>query len=460
MRSPRRALSLVELLLPAFNAFLDREIEIDALGSPGFALAVPAVAFATGVLGGLYPAFVLSAFRPAAVFKGIAGPGGAGLVRQALVVVQFAVLIGLLVAAAVIYRQTLFAMNDALRLDKDQVVLIRTSCPQALLDQVRASQGVRFAGCSATAPLSLLGKSGGGIEGSDVIPFEMNMVSVGFFETYGLRPLAGRLLDSRYATDSIRAGDEKAGSSVLINDELRRKLGLKSAADAIGQSMRHVRPMPNAPPAMVEGAIVGVVPDFPMGAIDTPVPPALFYVQPDFFRLMSVKLSGESVPATLDAIRGVWRRAGEPRPIDMFFFDQHTQQLYAEVRRMGILIALAAAVGVFIACLGLLGLATYVAERRRREVGIRKASGAGSGDILRLMLWELVRPVVWANVIAWPVAYLILSRWLGGIAYHVELGIGFFAAAGLAAVVIALATVSLQAERLARTAPVTALRHE
>ena len=213
-------------------------------------------------------------------------------------------------------------------------------------------------------------------------------------------------------------------------------------------------------PALVEAAIVGVVPDFPIGAIDTPIPAALFYVQPDFFRLMSVKLSGESVPATLDAIRGVWRRAGEPRPIDMFFFDQHTQQLYAEVRRMGILIALAAAVGVFIACLGLLGLATYVAERRRREVGIRKASGAGSGDILRLMLWELVRPVVWANVIAWPVAYLILSRWLGGIAYHVELGIGFFAAAGLAAVVIALATVSLQAERLARTAPVTALRHE
>ena len=454
------AVSLVELLLPTFNAFLDRGVEIDALAEPGFAFAVAAVALAAGALGGLYPAFVLSAFRPALVFKGIAGPGGAGRVRQSLVVVQYAVLIGLLVAAAVIYRQTVFAMNEALRLDKDQVVLIRTSCAQSLLDQIRELRGVRFAGCSSSAPLSLMGRSGGSLEGAEAIPFEMNMVGFGFFETYGLHPLAGRVLDARYATDSIRAGDEKAGSSVLINDELRRKLGLKSAADAIGKSLQHARPLPGAPPAVVPGEIVGVVPDFPIGDINTRIPPALFYVQPDFFRLMSVKLSGESVPATLEAIGRVWRRAGEARPIDLFFFDQHTQQLYAQVRRMGTLVALAAAVAVFIACLGLLGLATYIAERRRKEVGIRKASGAGPGDILRLMLWELLRPVVWANVVAWPAAYLILSRWLDGIAYHVELGIGVFGAAGLATVLIALATVALQAARLARTPPATSLRYE
>ena len=453
------AWSLVELLLPSFNAFLDRDIALGLFTTPGFLAGVLGATVVTAVLGGLYPAFVLSAFRPAAVLKGSVAPGGAGYVRQGLVIVQFAVLIALIVSAAVIYRQTLFAMNEGLRLDKDHVVLVRTSCQPTLVEKVRDVPGVRSAGCSATAPLSRLGRSGASFEGGEMVPIELSMVGFGFFETYGLKPLAGRLLDPRYATDSIRPGNEHAGSSVLINDELRRKLALKSPADAIGKSLNHVRPLGDKP-GVVAGTIIGVVPDFPVTSIRERIEPTVFYVQQEFFHLLSIKLSGESVPEALAGIRRVWREVGDPRPLDLFFFDQHTQQLYADFRRMGTLVAIAGGVAVFIACLGLLGLASYLAERRRKEIGIRKASGAGKADIFRLMLWELVRPVVWANVIAWPAAYLILNRWLSGMAYHIDLGIGLFAAAGALAVAIALVTVGQQAWGLARGRAMAALRYE
>jgi putative ABC transport system permease protein len=453
------ALSLVELALPWVNAFLDRDIHLGLISAPGFALAVLAATVVTAGLGGLYPAFVLSAFRPATVLKSATAAGGASYVRQGLVILQFAVLITLVISAAAIYRQTVFAMNDALRLDKDHVVLIRTSCAPTLVEKVRELPGVRSAGCSTTAPLSTFSRSGASLAGGQMIPIELSMTGFGFFETYGLKPLAGRLLEERYATDSIRRGEERAASSVLINDELRRKLGFASPAEAIGKQLTHVRPI-GAMSAVVSGTIAGVVPDFPVASIREPIMPTVFYVQPEFFRLLSVKLSGESAPETLAGIRGVWREFGEPRPLDLFFFDQHTQQLYADFTRMGTLVAVAGAVAVFIACLGLLGLAAYLAERRRKEMGIRKASGAGKADIFRLMLWELVRPVVWANVIAWPVAYLVLNRWLSGMAYHIDLGIGLFAAAAALAIAIAVLTVGQQAWRLAQGRAMAALRYE
>ncbi len=318
------ALSLVELLLPWVNAFLDRKIELSLTATPAFTLTVLGATLVTAGLGGLYPAFVLSAFRPAAVLKSATASGGSGSVRQALVILQFAVLIALVICAAAIYRQTVFAMNEALRLDKDHVVLVRTSCASTLVQKVRELPGVRSAGCSATAPLSALGRSGASLPGGQMTPIELSMTGFGFFETYGLKPLAGRLLEERYATDSIRRGEERAASSVLINDELRRKLGLASAADAIGKPLTHVRPI-GMTPAVVSGPIVGVVPDFPVTSIRDPIMPTVFYVQPEFFRLLSIKLSGESVPGTLDGIRRVWREVGEPRPLDLFFFDQHTQ---------------------------------------------------------------------------------------------------------------------------------------
>ncbi len=449
------ALSLVEWVLPWVNAFLDRSIEM----TPGFALAALVATLLTAGLGGLYPAFVLSAFRPAAVLKSASASGGSSYVRQGLVILQFAVLIALVISAAAIYRQTVFAMNEALRLDKDHVVLVRTSCAPTLVEKVRELPGVRSAGCSVSAPLAHFSRSGASVAGGQMVPIDLSMTGFGFFETYGLKPLAGRLLDERYATDSIRRGEERAASSVLINDELRRKLGFATPAEAIGKQLNHVRPI-GMTPALLSAPIVGVMPDFPVGSIRDPITPTLFYVQPEFFRLLSIKLSGESVPEALTGIRRVWREVGEPRPLDLFFFDQHTQQLYADFARMGTLVAIAGGVAVFIACLGLLGLASYLAERRRKEMGIRKASGAGKGDIFRLMLWELVRPVVWANVIAWPAAYWVLSRWLSGMAYHIDLEIGLFSAAGGLALAIAVLTVGQQAWSLAQGRAMAALRYE
>lgn len=453
------AVSLVELLLPAFNAFLDRTVVLD-YGLP-FGVALPALGLGVGVLAGAYPAFVMSAFRPSAVFKGMPmGGGDASTVRQALVVLQFAVLISLMLGAAVIYKQTAFAMNEGLRLDKEQVAIIRTSCGAAFKNEVQALPGVRAVACSFSAPLRIMGNSGGGRRIGEIMPFEMSMVDFGLFELYGLHPLAGRFFDREHATDVIRANRENEGSSVIINDELRRRLGFKSPQAAIGVTIFHARPLPNAPPAVLPAEIIGIVPDFPIGSVSAPIPPALFYIDPSFFRLMSVKLEGAAIPETVEAIRRAWQRVGEPKPIDLVFFEQHTRELYAATLRTGVLLAAAASIAVFIACLGLFGLAAYTTERRTKEIGIRKANGAGRGDIVRMLLWEFTRPVLLANLGAWPVAYHFLSGWLHGFAYHVDLGIGVFLAVGAAATAIALLTVFVHALLVSRARPVTTLRYE
>jgi len=189
-------------------------------------------------------------------------------------------------------------------------------------------------------------------------------------------------------------------------------------------------------------------------------PPEVYGVFPPSFRYLLVKLSGQQIPATLDAMDTLWRRAGDPRPMQRFFLDDHIQGLYLDVIRRGRIFAGFAAAAVFIACLGLFALSAFTAERRTKEIGVRKAMGAGRGAILRLLIWQFTRPVLWANLIAWPVAAWALHRWLQGFAYHVELEPWVFAIATALALLIAVVTVGTHTLLVARTQPAKALRYD
>jgi putative ABC transport system permease protein len=455
------ALALVELLLPALDDFLQRDIPLSYVYDPGFCGRVLLLVLATGVCAGFYPAVVLSRFRPASVLKGGSGHRiSGGSVRQALVVCQFAVLITLILATVVVHRQVQYALNEGMRLNKDQALMIQTACVGAFAAEVRRLPGVRNVACSEDSPLHthLSGSGARAANGRDITIFNV-AVEPGFFELYGLKPLAGRFFSrERAAENSIKAeGDEFVGP-VVINEAAVREFGFASPAAAIGQSILH-SPGPHTTRAD-SSPIIGVVPDFPVTSVHDPVNATIFHTGTGLFLILSVKLTGERVPETLAQIDRLWKQLGEPYPIKRQFVERYVQDQYAADIRQGTMYTGFAFVALFIACLGLFGLSAFTAEQRTKEIGIRKAMGAGRGEMVRMLLWQFTRPVLWANLIAWPAGYYVMSRWLDGFAYRIDLQLWMFVAAGGVAVTIAWLTVSVHAFAVARARPVEALRYE
>jgi len=249
-------------------------------------------------------------------------------------------------------------------------------------------------------------------------------------------------------------------------------MGLRSSSAAIGQLVTwHFNPAfssktmgaPVAPARTSE--VIGVVPDFTFGSVRQAVDARFFYVGPkiDYLRslALNVKLEPDHVAETLQRIDRVWGKLSGGQPLQRYFADQVLLlRLYVDDVIQGGFIAVCALIAVSIACLGLFALSAYTAERRTKEIGVRKAMGASSSDILRLLLWQFVKPVLLANLIAWPAGYLAMSWWLRGFAYHVDLSPWTFILASAAAVLIATVTVATQSLMVARAKPVAALRYE
>jgi putative ABC transport system permease protein len=454
------ALALTAAVLPGFNAFLSRTIGFDYGRDPALMAATAGLVLLIGALAGFYPAVVLARIRPAAVLKGKAQKAGSGIVRQSLVVIQFAILIGLILATGVIYRQTAYALGNGLRLDKDQVLLVHGPCARAFKEEVARLPGVRAVSCARSAPLNFESSSGPAL-----LPTGMETtvahtsIDFGFFELYGLRPLAGRFFASDRVADVVPA--DRTGpwqAPLVINEAAMRKFGFATPDAAIGKTVV----LTGAGGTRAQTSeIIGVVPDFPVDSIRQPIEETVYYVDPARFGLMSVKLRGEQIPETLRAIDRLWDQVGgRSAPIRREFLDQYQQRLYVDITREADLFAVFAGTAVFIAALGLFGLAVFTAEQRVKEIGIRKALGASRGDVLRLLLWQFAKPVLWANLIAWPVGYAAMQRWLEGFAYHIDPEPSVFIGASAIALAIAIATILGQALHVARAQPVASLRYE
>jgi len=451
------ALALAHLALPYVNAFLDSAGRLDFAHDAALVAAAVAGILVVGVLAGAYPAFVLSAFRPSAVLKGAAlGPGG-DLARKSLVVMQFAVLIGLLIGASVIYRQHLYVTRAALRAETDQMLLLRSPCRAAVLNELRALPGVRGANCSTEAWLDRRSFLNARLQDGGVLALDSTALDFGVFELYGIKPLAGRFPSD----EPNNLGPTQNASQLVINESALRSFGFKTPAAAVGE-----------PPPLVGGEgktpreIVAVVPDFAFDAGLHQVRPALYEGStPDDragYGLISVKLRGRDIPDTLaaiDRISAATETAADSPP-ERFFLNQYIESLYLAVLKEAQVLGVFAAVAIVLACLGLVGLSAATAQSRTREIGIRKALGADSTDILQMLLWQFSKPILWANLIAWPVSAFLLHRWLEGFAEHVALGPLTFVAAGVAALIIALITVVTHAASVARAKPVEALRYE
>ena len=451
------ALSLVEILLPLYDRFLNEPIGSHYLSDWRLLGGIVFGALLLGLLSGIYPAMMLSGFRPASTLKASGSVStGPGLLRSTLVVGQFVVSIGLGIAAIVIFQQIHFARTVDLGFDRYGMVVIKSAADISADARVRLARVLR---------------AGPGIAGtalSNVVPFDTGwsfnesvhargessgttahvvMISPDFPALYGMRLLAGRLLSVARGQD-MQA--DLNGKNVLINAEAARRFGFTTAG-AVGKEIdlnhSHLR-------------IVGVLNDSMKEGLHSAVWPVVYLVDTDNCIFLSVRVRADRLPEALAFIDGTWRSFAPAAAMQRYFIGDAFNDLFTSDERQGTMFVAFVTIAILIACLGLFGLVVFTAERRTKEVGIRKISGAHTADIVRLMLWRISAPVLAANLIAWPLAYLYLHRWLEGYTDRIALSPLYFLAAGAGALLIAWVTVYANTLRLARASPVRALRYE
>lgn len=465
------AMALVSLAMPAFNAYLNRTMVFDFWADPALLAGIVVVVAFVGVLAGAYPAFVLSSFRPKAVLKsGKINSSGIGLLRNVLVIVQFAIMIGLILMTFVVYRQTSFAMNQGVRLDTAGMHVLRRGCTQAAQNAITALPGVAGTACSG-GPVLNQGKNAASITLKDATPLTIDLASIdfGFFELYGIQPIAGRSFQRDHVGDQQPAQPKVEPGQMpppppgftwpmIVNEALARKISPGNPAAAVGQVVGT-----QFGPNKGESEIIGVVPDFALDVSNQVVPTTVYILVPAGENpnlLMSVKLKAGDETATLAAIDKTWKEVGPARPISRYAMTQYLAELNAPFMRQAEIFAAFAVVAVFIAALGLFGLSAFTAERRTKEIGLRKSLGADRAPIVRLLVWQFTKPVLWANLIAWPVGFYLVNRWLNGLAYHIDIEFWLFLAASLIALAIAWATILGYSVKVSGEKPSRALRYE
>jgi putative ABC transport system permease protein len=468
------ATMIVELALPRFGAFVGADLTLDYFGSDGTVAWLVLLTIAVGVLAGSYPAFYLSAYSSAKVLKGDVSRGTAGArFRNVLVMAQFAIAIVLLVSTTVVYQQTRFARDLDLGFDKEQIVVIggaRTSGMRgqwsALKAQLENVPGVASVTASHYTPFEFddnrYAVRRAGVESLARIQFMA--VDYGFFETYRIGVLEGRVFAPSFAGDLLLPPSPNAPATMagfVVNESAARLLGW-SPSEALDQPIQVV-----AGPLPAPGSIVGVVRDTHFESVAVPVRPLLFALGGEsrgalfnFIDTVSVRLNRGDVRAALAGIDAAWRNVIPSEPIVRHFLDDDFDALYrSEQRQMQLFMAFAA-LAIFIACLGLLGLAWFSTERRTKEIGIRKALGGTVLDVVGLFTTEFGRVVVLANLVAWPVAYFAMQSWLSGFAYRIDLGLTVFVGSAVVALAVALVTVGGVAARAAMAKPLNSLRYE
>ena len=451
--------------LPALNTFLDRTIEWRTLLTPQFLSAIAALLVTVTLLAGAYPAFVLASFRPSLVTKARATGRLQKGVRQGLVALQFSIVIAVLIATIVVHRQTAFGIRESLRLVADPTMYLVASCNDAMKAEMAQVRGVKGVACSSNLFMASTGGVGPVIYNGGSDPFilgEQN-VDIGLFELLGIELAAGRYFSEEFGADKTPEGAKwTVPESIIVNEAGVAKLGIASPQAAIGQmvTINH----PSAAVGTFSGEhtaqIVGVVKNFQQGSVRNDYYPTAFFVDPGMFHFMYMKLDRGTVPETVDAVDRIARAMGPPGPPQRGFLDETLQLLYGDLQRDFELFSVFAGVAILISALGLVGLAAHAASVRTKEIGVRKVLGSGRAGIMGMLMWQFSRPVLLANLIAWPAAYFAMHAWLAGFARRIELEPWMFVAAALATLAVAALTVAAHAWTIAGVRPVVALRHE
>ncbi len=450
------ALVFVGLLLSAFSSFSGRVLDLKLLLDPHGIILLLCVFFLTGVASGFYPAIYLSSFSPATILRGEVTRGRRGaMMRKALVVFQFAISIALIVCVGVVSRQMRYLQNADLGFDRDNIVLIPADnvikqnwrqFKQALV----SSPNVVQVTLSKRAPTGMLGDAPGfrtkvyGEAKASTIYMPHNRVEHDFFKTYGMKIIAGRDFSIEHSTD--------ASEAFIINELAVKQLGWKTPEEALGAPM--------SVPGRKQGSVIGVVANFNYESLHNEIVAIVSYVVPQQANTVSIRITAGKTGEALKHAEGVWARLHPESAFTYDFLDDRIAELYRNETRMMQMFGYFSLFAIFIASLGLFGLASFTAEQRTKEIGIRKVMGATLSSILFLLSKEFTKWVLVANIIAWPVAFLAMRGWLNNFAYRITIGWMEFVVAGVLTFLIALLTVSYQSIKAGLANPADSIRYE
>jgi putative ABC transport system permease protein len=446
---------LVQLFLPVFNQLTQKQLEIQYFQDPFNIVFLLAIGLFVGLLAGLYPAFVLSSFRPVTVLKGRFTTSRSGTrMRNALVVLQFAISIICIAMTILVFRQMDFMQKKDLGFDKENTVVIERTFTlqnrgEAFKQELRTLPGVANAAGSNTIV------SGGGYYGimfqaggdPEVKTTRGMNIDEDFIDTMGLEITQGRGFSREF----------NETRNVIINESTIKEFGWN---EPVGMKIRYLGDE-NEP--VGEYTIIGVVKDFHYNSLHSPINSFVLLGLPQDQRILAnlqFKIKPNNVGETLGAIEQKWKEFNPQEPMSYYFLDDKLDEMYGNEKTSGQIFSIFSLLAIVIACIGLFGLSAYMAELRTKEIGIRKVLGSTASKIVVLLSKDFAKLVALAFVIATPLAYFAMTRWLQNFAFRSPVQVWIFLLAGLVAVLIAQLTISFQALKAANTDPADALRFE
>ena len=448
------AVALATLALPLFNNFAGKEMSAGVLAKGVMLAGMLFLIVFTGLLAGSYPAFFLSGFQPVAVFRGVLSKGsGSSLLRRILVVFQFTISIALIVGTGIVLEQIDYLKRKDLGFDKEQILVTLVQLPttrqnfKAVKAELLQNPNIRHVTFSSGVPtrggeLRLMIPEGR--TQSETFDMYVMRGDFDFIETYGMSIVAGRNFSPEFSTDIKEA--------YIINEAAARKFGW-SAEEALNKNLRFAEGRP--------GRVIGVVKDFHFQSLSQAIDPMTIFIDEVNLAFASLKLSEQNEAETIAFVKDKWESIEQGREFDYFFVDEEFRTLYSSEERLSDILSFFALLAIFVACLGLFGLASFTAEQRTKEIGIRKVLGANVRNIVFHLSKEFVRWVIFANLIAWPTAYFVMrSYWLANFPYRIDPRVMTFVLAGVISLLIALLTVGFQVVRAAVSNPIDSLRYE
>jgi putative ABC transport system permease protein len=440
------AIALMYVLMPVYNRISGKEITIN-LANYRMGLVFAYAIAGTLIISSIYPALLLSSFEPIEALKGKISAGiGAASFRKILVVSQFAISVVLIIATLIISNQLKYIRSKELGYDRSHVFSFVMPNAREHYDAVRAEllrqPGVADVTRANGNIVSLGNETGnnnwdGKLSNQTFMLFPVS-IDKDFIPFFKLKLVAGDNF-SGMASDSIH---------FILNETAVREAGITNPVGKRFNLYGH------------EGTIIGVIKDFHFASMRQKIQPAVFYYEPDHSNLLFVKTTGKDASRAIAGTQSVWNHFNAGNPFSYTFLDEVFDNLYKSEQRTGTLLDIFAVIAIVISCLGLLGLATYTAQVRTREIGVRKVLGAGIGGIVTLLAKDFIRLVVIAIAIATPVSWYLMNKWLSDYAYRVNIGWTVFVVSGLLAIVIAIITISFQSLRAAMANPVKSLRME
>jgi putative ABC transport system permease protein len=450
------AIALSGTGLTLLNNFTGKDLSFSIFTDIRFIAALLGFALIIGVLAGIYPAFFISAFKPALTLKGQQGSvrGKLGL-RRGLVVAQFSISIVLIIATIITFQQLNYINTRDLGYKKDQIITLPNydelgESYDAFYNEVTKSSMIRNIGRSSRIPTGRLLDSYGSakvMKGDSLLESPVNLKTIAidpeFFETYSIAMAAGRNFSKDIPTDDSLA--------FIINEAAAKEMGWDNLNEHIDEEFEY---------AGTRGKLIGIVKDFHFESLHQKITPMIFLGRQNRFNVLSFKIEGANTQQGLKYLEAKWKEFLPARPFNFQFLNETYQALYDAEQKQSQLFTTFAGLAIFIACLGLFGLATFNTMQRVKEIGIRKVLGASVPHILGLLSKEIVILILVANVIAWPVAYYFMKDWLNSFAYHIDMNVIVFLVSAVIAVLISILTVSAQTIKAATSNPAQTLKYE